>query len=49
MNTKTTKRITYTVSFVLLLGVAFFFSMEDYQKENMSRLFSHILSSKQAN
>jgi len=49
MNTKIKKRITYTVSIFLLLGVAIFVSMEDYQKENMSRLLSHIFSSKQAN
>lgn len=48
MNTRTKKRITYTASIILLLGVAFFISMEEYQKENMSRLLSQIFSSNEA-
>ena len=40
MNTKPKKIITYTVSVIFLGAVAFYASMEDYQKENMARFLS---------
>lgn len=45
MNIRTKKIVTYAVSFILLASVAFYFSMEDYQKENMAQFISQTFSS----
>ena len=44
MNINTKKKLKITILFVLLAGVAFYASMEDYQKENMSNFLSQRLS-----
>ena len=45
MSSKTRKTITYTASFILLGAVAFYASMEDYQKDNMAKFLSQTFSS----
>lgn len=45
MHTKTKKIITYLLFVILLGGVAFYASMEDYQKANMASFLSQTFSS----
>ena len=45
MNTKAKKVITYTLSFIVLGAIAFYASMEDYQKKNMASFLSQTFSS----
>ncbi|WP_411360363.1 hypothetical protein [Pseudidiomarina salilacus] len=44
MKANTKKLAAYTALIVIIGGAAFYASMEDYQKENMSNLVSQLFS-----
>ncbi|WP_276307700.1 hypothetical protein [Alteromonas facilis] len=44
MKTKTKTILAYTVALLLIGSVGFYASMEDYQKENMSKFISQTFS-----
>ncbi|GLX84499.1 hypothetical protein tloyanaT_07510 [Thalassotalea loyana] len=44
MKVKTKKIISYTAAFLIIGGLAFYASMEEYQKENMANFISQTFS-----
>ncbi|NMP31993.1 hypothetical protein HII17_10480 [Thalassotalea sp. M1531] len=48
MQTKLKKSVVITSSIFFVLALAFYASMEDYQKERMSKLISNLIAGTQA-
>ncbi|KZN41587.1 hypothetical protein [Pseudoalteromonas luteoviolacea] len=44
MKSKVKKTLKYSVTTVILLGAAFYASMEEYQKDNLSRFLEQVIA-----